>query len=426
MANGQTPMLNLGGSNTPPEYLAQQQQLNRQQQLAQLLMQQGQQMPSGQMVSGRYVAPSFFQYAAPLFQTYAGMKLAEKGDKAAVDLAQKIKNKEAEDINKFFQYQYGSPRQVTEMAGPFGEGVGEGNKDIPMPVAEIPEVQRNPQMAYQVAAQSQSPILRQQLADMLKGRTVKEGETFYRYNPLTGKEEAVLEGGMSLPSEVKAAAIRVGLDPTKANTWGPNELQLINNRIEADKRAGKTDVSVNLGQKGFDNTLKLRSDFRSEPVYKSFQEIESAYSQINKSLDQKTAAGDLAASTKLMKLLDPTSVVRESELAMAMNATGKLDQLYNYANKIATGQFLNPTQVKEFRALANEFYATAYDQYNNKREEYVGIAKRNELNVDDVVGKPPKAPTVAQPPMFAVNQTTGERIKSTDGGKTWKPVPKAK
>lgn len=421
MANGQTPMLNLGGSNTPPEYLAQQQQLNRQQQLAQLLMQQGQQMPSGQMVSGRYVAPSFFQYAAPLFQTYAGMKLAEKGDKAAVDLAQKIKNKEAEDINKFFQYQYGSPRQVTEMAGPFGEGVGEGNKDIPMPVAEIPEVQRNPQMAYQVAAQSQSPILRQQLADMLKGRTVKEGETFYRYNPLTGKEEAVLEGGMSLPSEVKAAAIRVGLDPTKANTWGPNELQLINNRIEADKIAGKT--VVNVGQKDFDNTLKLRSDFRSEPVYKTFQEIESAYSQINKSLDQKTAAGDLAASTKLMKLLDPTSVVRESELAMAMNATGKLDQLYNYANKIATGQFLNPTQVKEFRALANEFYTTAYDQYNTKRDEYVGIAERNKLNVEDVVGKTPKAPTVERPPIYANNGS--QRIVSTDGGMTWKPAPPA-
>jgi len=51
--------LNLGG-NIPPEYLQQQQQLNRQQQMAQLLMQQGQSMPSGQMVSGRYVAPSFF------------------------------------------------------------------------------------------------------------------------------------------------------------------------------------------------------------------------------------------------------------------------------------------------------------------------------------------------------------------------------
>jgi hypothetical protein len=167
----------------------------------------------------------------------------------------------------------------------------------------------------------------------------------------------------------------------------------------------------------------LRSDFRAEPVYKSFQEIESAYSQINKSLDQKTAAGDLAASTKLMKLLDPTSVVRESELAMAMNATGKLDQLYNYANKIATGQFLNPTQVKEFRALANEFYTTAYDQYNTKRDEYVGIAERNKLNVEDVVGKPPKTPTVAQTPIYANNGS--QRIVSTDGGMTWKPATPA-
>ena len=78
MAQPQT--INLGGINLPPEILGQQQALNRQQQMAQLLMQQGQQMPQGPMVSGRYVAPSFFQYAAPLFQTYAGTKLAEKGD----------------------------------------------------------------------------------------------------------------------------------------------------------------------------------------------------------------------------------------------------------------------------------------------------------------------------------------------------------
>ena len=32
-----------------------------------------------------------------------------------------------------------------------------------------------------------------------------------------------------------------------------------------------------------------------------------------------------------MKLLDPTSVVRESELLMAMQASGALDRLYNYA-----------------------------------------------------------------------------------------------
>lgn len=90
------PMLNLAG-NLPPEIMQQQQALNRQQQMAQLLMQQGQQQPQGQMVSGRYVAPSFFQYAAPLFQTYAGTRLAEKGDKAMADLLRSIQTgKQAE------------------------------------------------------------------------------------------------------------------------------------------------------------------------------------------------------------------------------------------------------------------------------------------------------------------------------------------
>jgi hypothetical protein len=67
----------------PPELFEQQQQLNRQQQMAQMLMQQGTQQPQGQMVSGRYVAPSFFQYAAPLAQMYAGTRMAEQGDKKA-------------------------------------------------------------------------------------------------------------------------------------------------------------------------------------------------------------------------------------------------------------------------------------------------------------------------------------------------------
>jgi len=90
------PMLNVGG-NLPPEIMQQQQALNRQQQMAQLLMQQGQSMPSGQMVSGRYVAPSFFQYAAPLAQMYAGTRLAEKGDKAMADLLRSIQTgKQAE------------------------------------------------------------------------------------------------------------------------------------------------------------------------------------------------------------------------------------------------------------------------------------------------------------------------------------------
>ena len=100
MANGFLPT-NAGIGTIPPELFAQQQALNRQQQMAQLLMQQGMQQPQGQMVSGRYVAPNFFQYATPLFQTYAATRLQEKGDKAAIDLAEALRKnrmQEAESI----------------------------------------------------------------------------------------------------------------------------------------------------------------------------------------------------------------------------------------------------------------------------------------------------------------------------------------
>ena len=120
-------MINVGGSNLPPEIMQQQQALNRQQQMAQLLMQQGQQQPQGQMVSGRYVAPSFFQYVAPLAQLYAGKRLAEKGDEAMLDLAEQLRKGKEQETQAIMEQL--RPRDVqTEMAGPYT-----GN--VPMPVA---------------------------------------------------------------------------------------------------------------------------------------------------------------------------------------------------------------------------------------------------------------------------------------------------
>ena len=138
------PTINVGG-NLPPEILAQQQQLNRQQQMAQLLMQQGMNQPSGQMVSGRYVAPSFFQYIAPLAQMYAGTKLAEKGDKALADLAEQLRKGKEEETKAIMEQL--TPRDVqTELAGPYT-----GN--VPMPTA-TQTVQPNIQNAMNLALQS--------------------------------------------------------------------------------------------------------------------------------------------------------------------------------------------------------------------------------------------------------------------------------
>ena len=138
----------------------------------------------------------------------------------------------------------------------------------------------------------------------------------------------------------------------------------------------------------FENTQKLRSNFSQEPIYKGFQEVKSAFSQINDGLNLKSPAGDLAAATKFMKILDPGSVVRESELAMAMKATGALDRLQNYAKNVVTGNKLTPAQRDDFRKLSQQFYNSSATQFNEKQAEYTDIAKRYGFNPTDVAGAP--------------------------------------
>jgi hypothetical protein len=129
----------------PPELFAQQQELNRQQQMAQLLMQQGQQMPQSQMVSGRYVAPSIFQNLAPLLQTYMGQKMAEKGDKKALDLAAQLRKRQTDDLA---QYQNLLNPTQTQLAGPTPTGA---------PLMTVNEPDR--QAANLFAASSYNPAL---------------------------------------------------------------------------------------------------------------------------------------------------------------------------------------------------------------------------------------------------------------------------
>jgi hypothetical protein len=74
-----------------PEQMLEQQKILRQQKMAEMLMQQGMQQPQGQMVSGRYVAPSIFQNLAGLANTYVGQRGIERADDAQLKLAEKLR-----------------------------------------------------------------------------------------------------------------------------------------------------------------------------------------------------------------------------------------------------------------------------------------------------------------------------------------------
>ena len=175
--------INLGG-NIPPEYLQQQQQLNRQQQLANLLTQQGLQQPQGQMVSGRFVAPSFFQYAAPLAQLYAGQRIAEKSDKAMLDLAEKLRKGKAEAETEIFKQLTPQYQRVEEMAGPVYQGQTPAfEKPMPVDYAKIAELIKTNQFG---AGKEMLPAVMERVIPKLPTSVLeynygKENPEFYGY-----------------------------------------------------------------------------------------------------------------------------------------------------------------------------------------------------------------------------------------------------
>jgi hypothetical protein len=163
----------------PPELFEQQQQLNRQQQMAQLLMQQGQQMPQSQMVSGRYVAPSIFQNLAPLFQTYMGQKLSEKGDKQALELAAKLRQRYGDEVKEFRNLMQGREQLAPEQAGPTQTG-----QPIPQ---EMVRSAPNVQGAYDFAASAYNPALQAAGLRKLTEGPIKVGVEDTLIDPVTMK-----------------------------------------------------------------------------------------------------------------------------------------------------------------------------------------------------------------------------------------------
>jgi len=170
------------------------------------------------------------------------------------------------------------------------------------------------------------------------------------------------------------------------------------NQVQRRAIAPKTVVDMTGGQKGFENEMALGSKFKAEPIYKDYSEMKTAFSQVVSALGAGTPIGDVAGATKIMKLLDPTSVVRETELGMAMSAGGRLDRLQNYFNNMMTGQKLTPTQRDDFKALANELYAAAGQAYNAKRSEYEQFGTAyNFKNLGTALGAPATIPSIMRP-----------------------------
>ena len=255
--------------------------------------------------------------------------------------------------------------------------------------------------------QTQPPAYLQSLQGMPMADAMKSVQERMNQSMKFGKPEFYLQDGKLVAkqfNELGQEKIVPGLAPRDTPPSAIAEYEYAVNQgfqgsfqqfNERQRKASATTVDMTGGQKGFDNEMKLGSAFKGETTYKEFNDMKSAFKQVVSSLSQGTPIGDVAGATKIMKLLDPGSVVRESELGIAMAAAGRLDRLQNYFNNMMTGQILTPTQRQDFERLATELYAAAADGYNKKRDEYMGLGQAyNFKNLDTVLGPKADVPSV--------------------------------
>ena len=185
-------------------------------------------------------------------------------------------------------------------------------------------------------------------------------------------------------ADLKKKAADLGL--TKAQT-GSALAQARNLGLQSKKavlelealKAGTPDPA-----KAFDQEGKLRSEYQART--KVYGELGTTYSNIESSAKVKTGPGDIALITGFMKMLDPGSVVRETEFATARDTAGLYTRLENSLKKAESGQFLQPKQREEFVNLAKQYLDSAQKKAGEDRKALGVVVKNYKLNPDNVFG----------------------------------------
>ena len=128
----------------------------------------------------------------------------------------------------------------------------------------------------------------------------------------------------------------------------------------------------------FTQEKSLREAYVKEA--KPFSDLRTNYSRIKAANQDNTGASDIAMVYSFMKMLDPTSVVREGEFATTENAGGVPQQIQSLYNKVINGQRLTPEVRQQFVQQADRQYQEQYNTYKQIQSTYVNLAKQYNLD----------------------------------------------
>jgi len=310
-----------------PDQMLQQQQILRQQKMAEMLMQQGMQQPQSQMVGGRYVAPSLTQNLAQLANVYMGQRGIERAEQAQLDLAKRLRADESSALTDYFQQLQPKPAQPA----PAGyELIDAGTPATPAnPKAALANLYANPKASPRL----QNLAFNKLFADP-ESYTLSEGGVRIQVQP-DGTHKIVASGADKTSSDYKdyLLASKDPINPFKGSFVDYQTMI---------KRAGATSINMPSGE-------ERKAGFMSNILDRNL-------------LQMQTALG-----------IDPTAVKPNVPASVVEAITGP--NLLSRNMKPAQRQIVEDSQLDVLDAALTLRTGAAYtrEQLNAMRETYFPV-----------------------------------------------------
>lgn len=180
---------------------------------------------------------------------------------------------------------------------------------------------------------------------------------------------------MKITDAMSNVAGWLGLDPKTPEAW----VQDARFRPALEQYLNK----VSGGKSKPETATELRKEFNGLAPVKEAQSLINSYYKVASATP--TAAGDMSLVFGYMKLLDPTSSVRESEQAQAQNAGSIPLRVQALWNSVFTGERLTPEQRANIRAEAEKLTSAGLQTYYSFADRFSGLAVAAGVNPEDVV-----------------------------------------
>jgi hypothetical protein len=192
---------------------------------------------------------------------------------------------------------------------------------------------------------------------------------------------------------IKKRAADLGLTSAQTNQAFATTKKLGVETKKAALELAAIEAGVGDPKEKFGQEEKIRKEWQGRT--KVYGELQNTFNTLQASAGSANGPGDIALITGFMKMLDPGSVVRETEFATARDTAGLFTQLENRLQKAQNGQLLSPAQRKEYVALSQKYLDSAQKKAAEERKDLGIVVKNYKLNPQNVFGleAEPAAPT---------------------------------